>query len=208
MEIEYKGATTVTIKSGSSVNIVVDPKLSAVGLKDMKVMGAIELVTDNDLAVDKDQKILINGPGEYEVSGVSIKGIPVARYKDTSDRKVTAYKIEVGGVRVAILGHVQDVLDEAQLESIGLVDVLAIPIGGNNITLDAHAAAKLVNQIDPKIIVPIHYADKDVKYDVAQDDLAGFLKELSAQEHEIVDKLKIKNGIMPVTRTVYEINRT
>lgn len=208
MEIEYKGATAITIKLGSSANVVVDPKLSNVGLKDLKITDAIELVTDADLAIDKDQKILINGAGEYEVSGVSIKGISVPRFKDANDRKVTAYRLEAGGVRVAILGHIQEVLDEAQLEGIGVVDILVVPVGGNNYTLDAHSAAKVVNQIDPRIIIPVHYGDKAVKYDVAQDDLSGFLKELSAQEHEVADKLKIKNGVIPATRTVYELNRS
>lgn len=208
MEIEYKGATAITIKSGSSVNVVVDPKLSSVGLKDLKVADTIELATDTDLAIDNDQKILISGAGEYEVSGVSIKGVSVPRFKDTTGRKVTAYRLEVGGVRVAILGHIQEVLDEAQLEEIGVVDILVVPVGGNNYTLDAHSAAKIVNQIDPRIIIPVHYNDKAVKYDVAQDDLAGFLKELSAQEHEVVDKLKVKNGVIPAARTVYELNRS
>lgn len=208
MEIEYKGATTVTIKSGSTANIVIDPKLSAVGLKDVKLTDAIELVTDKDLAIDSDQKILIDGPGEYEVSGVSITGISIPRFKDAAERKVTAYRLEVGGTRVAMLGHVTDSLDETQLEAIGLVDILIIPVGGNSYTLDAHAAAKVVNQIDPRIVIPIHYSDKAVKYDVEQDDLANFLKELGAQEHETVDKLKIKNGVIPSIRTVYEINRS
>lgn len=208
MEIEYKGVTAITIKSGSSVNVVVDPKLSSVGLKDLKITDAIELATDTDLAIDNDQKILINGPGEYEVSGVSIKGISVPRFKDANGRKVTVYRLEVGGARIAILGHIQDVLDEAQLEGIGVVDILIVPVGGNNYTLDAHAAVKIVNQIDPRIVIPVHYADKAVKYDVAQDDLSSFLKEMGAQEHEIVDKLKIKNGIVPAARTVYELNRS
>ncbi len=208
MEIEYKGATTVTIKAGSAVNIAVDPKLSTVGLKDIKLTDTIELVTDKDLEIDADQKILINGPGEYEVSGVSITAISIPRYKDTNDRKVTVYKLEVAGTRVAILGHIQETLDETQLETIGLVDILVVPVGGNNYTLDAHGAAKVVNQIDPRIVIPVHYKDTAVKYDVAQDDLASFLKELGAQEHETVEKLKIKNGIIPAIRTVYEITRS
>ena len=64
-----------------------------------------------------------------------------------------------------------------------------------------------MNQIDPRIVIPVHYADKAVKYDVAQDDLSSF-EEMSAQEHEVVDKLKIKNGIVPAARTVYELNRS
>lgn len=207
MEIEYKGATTITIKAGSAVNVVVDPKLSNVGLKDVKLTDAIEIVTDPEQAIDKDQKILISGAGEYEVSGVSIKGVSIPRYKD-AERAVTAYKLELNGTRVAILGHVSDTLDEVQLESIGVIDVLALPVGGNSYTLDSHAAAKIVNQIDPKIVIPMHYKDSAVKYEVDQDDLSSFLKDLGAQEHEVVDKLKIKNGAMPAVRTVLEIKRS
>ena len=74
MEIEYKGATAITIKSGSSVNVVVDPKLSSVGLKDLKITDAIELVTDTDLAIDM-TKDLNKWSWRIQVSGVSIKRV-------------------------------------------------------------------------------------------------------------------------------------
>ncbi len=207
MEIEYKGATGLLIKS-NLINITVDPKLSLVGLKDIKVTDTLEVVTDTAFAVDAGQKILIDGPGEYEVSRVSVKGIAAKRYRDDSGNKFTMYRLEISSFRVAIIGHCSDVLDERQLEEIGVVDLLVVPVGGNSYTLDAHQAAKIVNQIDPRIVIPVHYADKAIKYDVDQDDLSGFLKELGAQEHEVVDKLKLKNGIVPTVRTVYEIRRS
>ncbi len=207
MEIEYKGGNGLAIKS-SLINITIDPKISLIGLKDIKVTDTLEIVTETGLAIDNDQKILIDGPGEYEVSRVSVKGIAAKKYKDESGSKFTIYRLEISGFRVAILGHCTETLDESQLEAIGVVDILIIPVGGNNYTLDAHQAAKLVNQIDPRIVIPVHYADKTVKYDVDQDDLAGFLKELGTQEHEVVEKLKLKNGVIPAVRTVYQINRS
>lgn len=207
MEIEYKGGNGLAIKS-SLINITIDPKISLIGLKDIKVTDTLEIVTETGLAIDNDQKILIDGPGEYEVSRVSVKGIAAKKYKDESGSKFTIYRLEISGFRVAILGHCTETLDESQLEAIGVVDILIIPVGGNNYTLDAHQAAKLVNQIDPRIVIPVHYADNTVKYDVDQDDLAGFLKELGTQEHEVVEKLKLKNGVIPAVRTVYQINRS
>ncbi len=207
MEIEYKGANGLAIKS-SLINIAIDPKISLVGLKDIKVTDTLEIVTEPGLVVDKDQKILIDGPGEYEVSKVSVKGIAAKKYKDESGSKFTVYRLEISGFRLAILGHCTDSLDEAQLEAIGVVDILVVPVGGNNYTLDAHQAAKLVNQIDPRIVIPVHYADKSVKYDADQEDISVFLKELGSQEHEVVDKLKLKNGVVPAVRTVYEIRRS
>ncbi|OGL34266.1 hypothetical protein A3F64_00540 [Candidatus Saccharibacteria bacterium RIFCSPHIGHO2_12_FULL_42_8] len=207
MEIEYKGGNGLTIKS-SLINITIDPKISLIGLKDIKVTDTLEIVTETGLAIDDDQKILIDGPGEYEVSRVSVKGIAAKKYKDESGTKFTIYRLEISGFRVAILGHCTETLDESQLEAVGIVDILVIPVGGNSYTLDAHQSAKLVNQIDPRIVIPAHYADKAIKYDVDQDDLTGFLKELGAQEHEVVEKLKLKNGVVPAVRTVYEIRRS
>lgn len=207
MEIEYKGGNGLAIKS-SLINITIDPKISLIGLKDIKVTDTLEIVTETSLAIDGDQKILIDGPGEYEVSKVSVKGIAAKKYRDESGAKFTIYRLEISGFRVAILGHCTETLDESQLEAIGVVDILVIPVGGNGYTLDAHQAAKLVNQIDPRVVIPVHYADKAVKYDVDQDDIAGFLKELGAQEHEVVEKLKLKNGVVPAVRTVYEIRRS
>lgn len=207
MEIEYKGGNGLAIKS-SLINITIDPKISLIGLKDIKVTDTLEIVTETSLAIDGDQKILIDGPGEYEVSKVSVKGIAAKKYRDESGAKFTIYRLEISGFRVAVLGHCTETLDESQLEAIGVVDILAIPVGGNGYTLDAHQAAKLVNQIDPRVVIPVHYADKAIKYDVDQDDLAGFLKELGAQEHEVVEKLKLKNGVVPAVRTVYEIRRS
>lgn len=207
MEIEYKGANGLTIKS-NQISIAIDPKLSSVGLKDIKVTDALEIVTQAELSIDTDQKLLIDGPGEYEVSRVSVKGVAAKRYKDETGAKYTIYRVEVSGFRIAILGHCTENLDETQLEALGVIDIVALPVGGNSYTLDAHQAAKLVNQIDPRIVIPLHYGDKGIKYDVEQEDLASFLKELGAPEHEVVDKLKLKNGVVPAARTVYEIRRS
>lgn len=208
MELEYKGATAVIIKAANSGSIVLDPKIEQFGLKNLKVTDAIELATHPSKESDSDdQKILINGPGEYEVSNISIKGIAAAHFNQPED-KVTIYSITISGVRVVVLGHIQPNLDEAQLETIGLADVLVLPVGGNNITLSPHDAAKIVNQIDPKIVVPVHYQDKAIKYDVEQETVDVFLKELAATEHQVVDKLKLKNAVLPAVRTVIQVTRT
>lgn len=207
MEIEYKGANTLIIKQGANVTVAINPKLSVYGLKDVKVADTVEIVHESQYEVDTDQKILIKGPGEYEVSDVSIKGISAQKYGSPED-KVTIYRLEVAGVRIAVLGDINPKLDESQLENIGVIDIVALPIGGNSVTLNAHEAAKIVNQIDPRVVIPMHYKDSNVKYSVEQEDVEGFLKELGAQEYEETEKLKIKNAALPATRTVYKIKRS
>ncbi len=196
-EVEYKGANCVVISTKKGT-IVTDPKLSLVGLKDANVKDAIELATEARFALNsEDARLNIEGPGEYGIADFDIHGIAAQRHLDSSDTKAaTMYRIEAGEVRVALLGNIYEKLSEAQLEELGVVDVLIVPVGGNGYTLDATGAATLTRQIDPKIVIPIHYADSAVKYEVPQGSLDEFVKELGAPVEETAKfKLKQASGI-------------
>ena len=88
-----------------------------------------------------------------------------------------------------------------------MVDVAIIPVGGSGYTLDAHQAIGVVRQIDPKVVIPTHYADKALSYEVPQMDLEPFLKELGASESEKTAKWKLK-GAVPEILTLVELERT
>lgn len=207
MDIEFKGANCITLSSKAGT-LVVDPKLSAVGLKDVTAKVNVVLATQADFAVKPEGALLIDGPGEYEVGGVSVKGIPAQRHIDTpgDGQKATMYRIDSTEASIGIVGHVAK-LSDAQLEALGVLDILIVPIGGNGYTLDAHAAIQLIRQIDPKMVIPTHYADKAVNYEVPQAELEPFLKELGAA-HQVAAKLKLKGGTLPETLTVLELTRT
>jgi L-ascorbate metabolism protein UlaG (beta-lactamase superfamily) len=209
-DIEYKGGNGVVI-STKKLSAVIDPKVSVVGLKDLQVKDALEIATEARFATgSKDVQLAIEGPGDYELGPFSIKGIPAIRHLDTSaDEKIaTIYRIEVGDTRIALVGNVTPKLDEDQLESVGLVDILILPVGGGGYTLDATSAAGLVRQIDPKVIIPVHYADDALTYEVPQDTLATFVKELGAPV-EITAKYKVKSAsLLPPVLTIVEITRS
>jgi len=209
-EIEYKGGNTVLISTKKAV-IVADPKLSVVGLKDIAIKDAIELATESRFALNsQDAKLLIEGPGEYGVAEFDIHGIAAQRHLDSADQEklATIYRIEVGDVRIGLLGNVYESLGEDQLEALGVIDILIIPIGGNGYTLDATGAAGLVHKIDPKIVIPVHYADSGLSYEVPQDSLSTFVGELGAPV-ETVSKYKSK-GItsVPSSLTIIELTRS
>ncbi len=211
MEIEYKGANCLEISAGKAT-VIIDPKISLVGLKDYTPKGAIQVATSEEFVVHaQEQKLIIDGPGEYEVSNVSIKGVAAGRHIDTDldEHKATIFRIEAGGVRVGIIGHINAKLSDAQLEDLGVLDILCIPVGGRGYTLDAHSATAITRQIGPKIVIPTHYADKQLNYEVPQDELTPFVKELGASLSETLPKLKIKtSSVLPETLTVIELNRT
>lgn len=210
-DIEYKGGNGLII-STKKTELVIDPNLDVVGLKPLGVKDKVEVATEARLAVNGTNAILnIEGPGEYEVGELSIHGIPARRHLDGdgTEKNTTIYRIEVGGTRLAVLGNVAPQLSEDQLEEIGVIDILILPVGGGGLTLDATSAVSLVRSIDPKVVIPIHYADSSLTYEVPQESVEIFVKELAAQTEKVAGKFKVKNpSALPPVLTVVELSRS
>ena len=205
MEITYHGANSIVI-SAKKGTVVVDGALGSLGLKDVVKKDAIQLATQEGFAPKNDSAgITIDMPGEYEVQGISVRGVAAKRMIDYDETKAAVmYQIRIDDLVVAVVGHVAQPLSDEQLESLGLVDILVVPVGGGGYTLDSHQAATLVRQIDPRIIIPVHYADSAVKYEVPQEPVDPFIKELGL-ESETVDKLKLK--ALPETMKLIRLER-
>jgi len=208
-EVEYKGANTVVISTKKST-MVTDPKLSLVGLKDLSIKDVIELATEARFSLDNDTvRLKIEGPGEYGVGEFDIKGIAAQRHLDSESDPLlsTMYRVEVSDVRVAIIGNIYEKLSDMQLEELGLIDVLIIPVGGNGYTLDATGAANLTRKIDPKVVIPVHFAEADLNYEVPQESLDVFVKELGAPVEEM-PKYKLKqSALLPAALTIIHLTR-
>lgn len=193
VEIEYFGGNSLKITSNKQA-LVINPKRSMYGLKDLNTAQVTQVVSSNDYVVNDDDSILIiDGPGEYEVHGFSVVGVAVNNYQDFERnlKSENIYGIEVEELKIAVLGNVEAKLTDDQLEAIGMVDILILPIGGGGYTLYGKEAALLVKQIAPKIVVPTHYADGSINYEIPQDSDEEFRKELGV-EFESRDKLVIK----------------
>jgi Beta-lactamase superfamily domain len=208
-EVEYKGANSVIISTKKST-LVVDPKISVAGLKDVSTKDAVELATEARFSVASDAaRLNIEGPGEYGVGEFDIKGIAAQRHLDSeSDPLIsTMYRVEVGEVRVAVIGNIYEKLSDTQLEELGLIDVLIIPVGGNGYTLDATGAANVTRKIDPKVVIPVHFAESGIHYEVPQDPLEVFVKELGAPVEEM-PKYKLKqSAALPTGLTIVHLTR-
>lgn len=189
-----------------SAQIVIDPFDEKIGLKVPHLSGDILLVTHdhsdhNNIKAIKGEPFLIQNPGEYEVKEVFIKGIP-AFHDDVQGKErgtVTIYTIEAEDLRFCHLGDIgQKELTNDQIEAIGNVDVLMIPVGGN-FTISSQEAVKIISQIEPKIVVPMHYSIPGLKMKL--DDVAKFLKVFG--KHSVVsqEKLQIKANALPKNGT-------
>jgi len=192
MEIQYYGANCVRLTT-KKASITVDDNLGDLGLKSITKPGDINLRTTKELPAQKDTKFTAESPGEYEIAGTIIHGIGARAHMDEEGKQsAVIYTVSADDVKVAIIGHIFPELSEDQLEQIGLIDVAIVPVGGNGYTLDGVGALKVIKQLEPKIIIPTHYADKQVKYEVPQQELQDALKGLAMESHEVVAKLKIK----------------
>lgn len=208
-DVEYKGANAVSFTT-KTVKVVFDPAVSVAGGKDVNVEGAVEVLTESRFASGIGQpRVIFDGPGEYEVADVGLIGFSAQRHLDAEGSAATIYRLLIGDVRVAILGNIAPKLTDAQLENIGVVDILIVPVGGNGYTLDATAAAAMVRQLDPRVVVPVHYADASLAYEVPQDTLDTFIGELGAAVLEAGAKWKLKSaGTLPDQLTVVKIEKS
>lgn len=209
MDIERKGANCVVLGT-KKYTFVIDPKLSDKGLKDQGNATAQLLTQSVFAAPGGDDTVVIDGPGEYEVQNCSIKGIAARPHSqpEGAPKTATIYHLDFDDLSVAVLGHVAAALDEDELEALGVVDVLILPVGGYGYSIEPKEAAALVKTIEPKIVIPTHYSEEGVTYEVPQAPLQDFLTELGAKVEEPTPKLKLKAGVFPDVLTVFELTRT
>lgn len=215
MEISYLGQSSFRIK-GKTVTVVTDPfSREAIGLSYPKIEADIVTVSHehpdhNAVWQIGGDPFIISAPGEYEVKGAMVFGIPV--YHDTtqgSERgKVTAYSIEFEGLRLCHLGDLGSRLTSEQLEELGeKVDILFIPVGGVS-TIGPDEATEVIGQIDPKIVLPMHYKVPGMKEETygALREVTDFLKSIG-EESAPVPKLVITSDKLPEERQIVVLER-
>ena len=189
MEIQFYGANCIRITT-KKANVIIDDLTG-----DHTKTGDIVVFTGPHKEPKVDAAIIVDEPGEFEVADVSIQGVTARAHVDEKDAKTaTIFKIVGSDVRVVVTGHIYPELNEAQLEALGIIDVLLIPVGGNGYTLDGIGALTVTKEIEPKLVIPTHYTDKGVTYEVPQQSLEDGIKGLAMEPKETVAKLKLKGG--------------
>lgn len=205
MDITYLGHSSFKLR-GKQASVVTDPFGPMVGLPFPKHTSA-DIVTlshdhedHNAAQLVEGNPLVISGPGEYEVKGVGIVGVGV--YHDdtggTKRGKNTIYRIELDGISIVHLGDLGHELSSAQVDSLDGVDILFVPVGGVY-TIDAGTAAKVVAEVGPSIVIPMHYNRPGLDQKVFGS-LAGvdaFLKEMGKAGTTPQPKLTISKDKMP-----------
>jgi hypothetical protein len=128
---------------------------------------------------------IISGPGEYEIGGIFIKGMPSVSHLDGKELINTIYYLSVDSMNICFLGALSDpTLNSETVSALDEIDILFVPIGGDGVLTPAEAY-KVAVSLEPKIIIPIHFEDGDKS-------IKTFLKEGGSEKSEVLDKLTIK----------------
>jgi L-ascorbate metabolism protein UlaG (beta-lactamase superfamily) len=179
---------------GRSAAVVTDPFPPSIGLKLPRLDADLVTISHEHENHSYTQVMRdayeIRGSGEYEVAGVSVIGVPTFHdaQKGAKHGRNTVYLIEIDDVRVCHLGDLGHALDDAEAEAISAPDVLLVPVGGHT-SINAAQAAEIVRQLEPRYVVPMHYAIPGLKLEL--DPLDRFLKEMAVAASEPQPKLSV-----------------
>lgn len=206
MDIIPLGLSSFKIR-GKHVSVVTDPYTSeVVGIKFPKhtesniVTVSHQHKDHNAIGNIEGNPFVVKGPGEYEIQGVTIMGFTT--FHDSAGGKErgtnTIYRIEIDGVTIAHLGDLGHTLSSDQVEELDGVDILCIPVGGHY-TIDAATAASIVGEIEPKIVIPMHYQRKEFNQQTfgVLAPVADFFKEMGKEKVVPLAKLSISKDKLP-----------
>ena len=195
MDVTWLGHGCFRLR-GRSASVVTDPYPPSLGARLPRLEADLVTVSHQHENHSYVQTVVrdpyvISGAGEYEVAGVTVTGLPTFhddRQGELHGRN-TVYLIEVDDVRVCHLGDLGHTLSDGHLEAIANADVLLVPVGGGK-TLDGARGAELVRQVEPRVVVPMHYALPAIRMELAP--VERFLKEMGVTEAEPQAKLSMQ----------------
>lgn len=194
MVITYLGIESFKVQFGD-ITIAFNPLSKESKFKPTRFFSDIALVSLNDkdfngtenLSYNGKEPFVISGPGEYEVKEVVIKGLPSRSVYGGKDRINTIYSVHLEGMNMCFLGALSDEnLSKEVTEELGDVDILFVPVGGEDV-LSASKANKVAVEIEPRLIIPMHFGEVGEK-----DALKKFLKESGQEDAKPQEKLTLK----------------
>ena len=195
MEITWFGQTCFRLSERGLASLVTDPYPPEVGTTFLRPRANVVTVSHDDPQCRYTSGVrgpyrLVDGPGEYEIGGVFITGIPTfADAKRGAQRGLnTVFNYDFDGLTVCHLGRLGHVPTQSQVEDLGAVDVLLVPVGGGG-TLTPARASEVISLFEPRIVIPMYYKIRG--FEVRLGTLGGFLKEMGLEKVNSQEMLKI-----------------
>ncbi len=220
MEITYLGHSCFKLKSKSGLVVFIDPfKSSMVGETLAKDVADMLLISHDHEdhnersvitgAVNREKTFVIASEGEYEIAGILVAALKTYHDKVNGEErgKNLIFSIVMDGLNIVHLGDLGHKLSSGQIEKLGSVDVLLVPVGGE-FTIDSETAIDIVKDISPSYVVPMHYrTDKSSEGLSKLEPLSKFLeKNKYPVTSESVHKIKIEQSNLPDDTQVLLMN--
>ena len=202
MEINWHGLSCFRLTERGLATVVTDPyDHKEVGFEPLKLRGEIVTVSHdapghNFVTSVKGHSRVITGPGEFEIGGVFITGVQTNKKSKSSTEELrnTLYVFDYDGVTVAHLGDLQRVPSQTEIENLGGVNVVLVPVGGGG-GLNAAKAAEIVSLLEPGFVIPMHYEVPESSLQL--DPLNRFIKEMGVGTVEPIPSLKVTRSTVP-----------
>jgi len=206
MEISWLGHSCFRIK-GKQATVITDPYSPDLGYSLGKPSAQIVTVSHQHPGHSNVQDVggnprLVNGPGEYEISDILIIGLSTFHDAEQGSQrgKNTIYLMEIDELAVCHLGDLGHMLTAEQMEELENVDVLLIPVGGLS-TINAPVAAEVMRQLEPKVVIPMHYKTDALAWEL--DPVERFLKEIGIDQVNSQPKLSFNRSNLPQGTEVF-----
>jgi L-ascorbate metabolism protein UlaG (beta-lactamase superfamily) len=199
LDITWYGHSCFRITERGQISVVTDPYADTLGLPPLKLKADVVSISHdepghNNLAAIRGEPVVLSGPGEYEIGGVFINGIPMHYISDAGVRWNVSYLFQYDGLTVLHLGDLAHVPDQSTVEALGEVNVVLIPVGGGN-SLRANQAADVLALIEPNYIVPMHYALPGLTIEL--DPVDRFLQAMGVSKPQEDDVLRVTANMLP-----------
>lgn len=205
MEITWYGHSCFRLTERNYATVVTDPYDSkTIGYDALRLKSDIVTVSHdapghNNTDAVKGSSHVIDGPGEFEIGGVFITGVQSdsggsSKKKKEDAPRNTIYVFDYDGITVAHLGDLKTTPTQAEIESLGTVNVVLVPVGGGG-GLNAAKAAEVISLIEPNLVIPMHYSTPASK--LSLDSLNKFVKEMGLSKPETQPSLKVTRSGLP-----------
>jgi L-ascorbate metabolism protein UlaG (beta-lactamase superfamily) len=201
LDIYWNGHACFRLR-GRETTVVTDPYDRSIGFPPLKLSADVVTISHRDPhhayleAVQPAGQRLraVDGPGEYEIAGSLIEGVATFRDKQRGKElgKNTAFMIHLDDVSICHLGALAHTLTSSQIEALKDADVLLVPVGGGT-ALDAAAAAEVVSQLEPRIVVPMYYGTPNQQLEPVD----RFCKELAVTDLVVQPRLQVTRTSLP-----------
>lgn len=202
MQLFWHGLSSIRLDAKQGENeatLLTDPYPNETGLRFPRTIEPDVLVLSHQDASRFNSEgaigtpFTINDPGEYEVKGIAVNGIqdPEA---DKDEKRPVIYRFVAEGISIAFLGQLKRKLTPFELEQLGDIDILMVPVGGGDV-LDSKAAVEAITSVEPRIIIPLYYDVPGIKEKLTSVD--AFCKQMGVCKRQDANKFKITKKDLP-----------